>query len=275
MNQNQMWNSEGGQGWVMSQSLLDRMFKPFEDLLVSAVSAAGPRYVLDVGCGTGATTVAIARRLGPDSRCVGIDISQPMILAARSRAEKAGVTAGFICADAETYGFDATSVDMIVSRFGVMFFADPVSAFANLRGAARDGAMLRCIVWRSPAENPFMTAAEQAAEPSLPGVSERLPNEPGQFGFADRDHVQRILTESGWREINIAPLEVQCVFPASELERYVSSVGPVGRSLQRADDNTRTRVIQAVLPAFDPYVHGTEVRFTAACWIVGAHARTS
>jgi SAM-dependent methyltransferase len=272
MNQNQIWNSTGGQGWVMSQSLLDYMFKPFEELLADTVSAASPRHVLDVGCGTGATTVAIARRLDLDSSCVGIDISQTMVAAARARAEKDGVTASFICSDAETYGFDPASIDMIVSRFGVMFFNDPIRAFANLRGAAADGASLRCIVWRSPAENPFMTAAEQAAEPFLPGVSKRLPNEPGQFGFADRDHVQGILTESGWGGIDIAPIDLPCVFPGSELELYVSTLGPVGRALQSADDDTRTNVIQATRPAFDPYLHGAEIRFTAACWIVDAHA---
>jgi len=272
MNQSQMWNSTGGQAWVMSQSLLDHMYKPFEDVLVDAVSLTSPRHVLDVGCGTGATTVAIARRLDPNGSCVGIDISQPMIAAARARAEEDGVTASFICADAETYAFDAASIDMIVSRFGVMFFNDPIRAFANLRGAAADGAPLRCIVWRSPAENPFMTAAEQAAEPLLPGVSKRLPNEPGQFGFADHDHVRRILTASGWRGIDIAPIDVDCVFPASELEFYVGTLGPVGRSLQSADDDTRARVMQATLPAFDPYRRGDEIRFSAACWLVDARA---
>lgn len=272
MNQSQIWNGTGGQGWVMSQSLLDHMFQPFEDLLVDAVSVASPRHVLDVGCGTGATTVAIARRLDGDSSCVGIDISQPMIAAARARAEKDGVTASFICADAETHGFDAASIDMIVSRFGVMFFNDPVRAFANLRGAAANRASLRCIAWRSPAENPFMIAAEQAAERLLPGVSRRVPSEPGQFGFADPDHVRRILTASGWRGIDIAPIEAPCVFPASALELYVSTMGPVGRSLQGADDDTKMKVMQATRPAFDPYLHGTEIRFTAACWIIDAHA---
>lgn len=272
MNQSQIWNSTGGQGWVSSQSLLDQMYKPFEDLLVDAVSVASPGRVLDVGCGTGATTVAIARRLDPDGGCVGIDISQPMIAAARARAEKDGVRASFICADAETHAFEAASIDMIVSRFGVMFFNDPIRAFANLLGAAADGAPLRCIVWRSPAENPFMTAAEQAAEPLLPGVSKRVPNEPGQFGFADHDNVRRILTASGWRAIDIAPIDVPCVFPASKLESYVGTLGPVGRSLQSADDDIRTRVMQATLPAFDPYRHGADIRFTAACWLVGARA---
>jgi SAM-dependent methyltransferase len=270
--QNEIWNGTGGQGWVMSQALIDRTFKPLEDLLTDTVSSALARRVLDVGCGTGATTVAIARRLGTDGSCLGIDLSEAMIDAARARAERDGVTASFVCSDAQTYLFDSASVDMIISRFGVMFFSDPIRAFTNLRNAAAKSARICCIVWRSPAQNPFMTAAEQAAEPLLPGVSKRVPNEPGQFGFADRAWVQNILTQSGWHAIDIAPIDVPCAFPASELELYLSCLGPVGRALQGLDDQTRAKVIQVVRPAFDRYLHGAEVRFTAACWLIDARA---
>jgi hypothetical protein len=153
-----------------------------------------------------------------------------------------------------------------------MFFSEPIRAFANLRNAATKGATLCCIVWRSPEQNPFMTAAEQAAEPLLPGVSKRVPNEPGQFGFADRAWVQNILTQSGWHNIDLAPIDVPCAFPASELELYLSRLGPVGRALQCVDDQTRAKVIQVVRPVFDRYLHGAEVRFTAACWIINACA---
>ena len=272
--QKEIWNGTGGQGWVTSQALLDRTFKPLEDLLTDTVSSALARRVLDVGCGTGATTVAIARRLGTDGSCLGIDLSEAMIDAARARAERDGVTASFVCSDAQTYPFASASVDMIISRFGVMFFSDPIRAFTNLRSAAFKDARLYCIVWRSPAQNPFMTAAEQAAEPLLPGVSERVTNEPGQFGFADRAWVQGILTKSGWDQIDITPIDVPCAFPASELELYLSRLGPVGRALQDADDQTRTKVIGVVRPAFDGYLYGAEVRFTAACWIIDARAGT-
>lgn len=270
--QNRIWNGTGGQGWVEAQALLDQTFQPFEDLLVEAVWQASAKGVLDVGCGTGATTVAVARRLGADGSCLGVDISEAMIDAARARAEREGVPATFICSDAQTYEFDPAVVDMIISRFGVMFFDDPIRAFANLRRTASNGADLRCIAWRSPAENPFMTAAEQAAEPLLPGVSERVPNAPGQFGFADRVRVQDILTQSGWGKIDIAPIEVPCAFPASELVLYLSRLGPVGRALQGTDDLTRAKVIESVQPAFDPYLDGAEVRFTAACWMISARA---
>lgn len=269
--QSEIWKGTGGRGWVSAQALLDEVLRPLEDLLVDAVSAAA-RSVLDVGCGTGGTTVAVARRIGAEGSCLGIDISEVMIEAARDRAERAGVSARFICADAQTYAFEPATVDMILSRFGVMFFGDPVQAFANLLRVARDGAGLCCLVWRGPAENPFMTVAERAAEPFLPGVSRRAPDEPGQFGLAEAARVREVLTRSGWRGIDVAPIDVPCAFPVSELNLYLTQLGPVGRALQRTDRATRERVIEAIRPAFDRYVEGNEVRFNAACWMVRARA---
>ncbi|MFL9868168.1 class I SAM-dependent methyltransferase [Paraburkholderia fungorum] len=267
-----LWNGSSGRAWVAAQQVLDQMFKPFEDLLVDGIGAgSGPR-VLDVGCGMGSTTLAAARQLGAKGRCVGADISAPMITAARTRAERERSTASFICADAQTHAFEPASFDRIMSRLGVMFFDDPVAAFTNLRRAASDGAELRCIVWRSAADNPFMTTAERAAAPLLPGLPVRQPGAPGQFAFADPDKVSSILEQSAWTGIDIQPLDVDCTLPKSELTDYFTRLGPVGLILQNADERTRAQVIETVRDAFDPYVHGTEVRYTAACWMVGARA---
>src|SRR5262245_45274464 len=122
--QTRLWNGFGGRAWVEVQELLDQVFRPFEDLLVDAVRAASGSRVLDVGCGTGSATLAVARLLRATGRCTGIDISDPMIAAARSRAERERTPANFIRANAETHAFDPASFDMIISRFGVMFFDD-------------------------------------------------------------------------------------------------------------------------------------------------------
>ncbi|MCC8955254.1 class I SAM-dependent methyltransferase [Bradyrhizobium sp. Pear77] len=267
-----LWNGAAGRAWVETRDVLEGMFKPLEELLVQAVVDAAASHVLDIGCGTGAATFAVADGLGPQGHCTGIDISEPMIAAARDRAEREGRPAGFICADAQTHGFALASFDIIISRLGVMFFADPVQAFANLRRAARPGAALRFIAWRGAAENPFMTTAERAAKPLLPGLPARRPDAPGQFGFADRNRVARILEDSGWGAIAIEPVDVALRFPASELTRYVSRLGPVGTMLQGMEEPRRTQVIEAVRGAFDRYVHGNEIRFTAACWMVAARA---
>jgi ubiquinone/menaquinone biosynthesis C-methylase UbiE len=267
-----LWNGTAGQAWVDAQDLLDSMLQPIEDMLVAAASSASARSVLDVGCGTGSTTVAIARSLGQGGRSIGIDVSEPMLAAAERRAEREGVPASFVRGDAETYPFKSTEFDMVVSRFGVMFFGDSVRAFANLRRAARPRATLRFFARRDPAENPFMTTAERAAAPFIPNLPARDPDGPGQFAFAKEAKVRRILDESGWTAIEVEPVDIECMLPESELVPYFTRLGLLGRVLHEADDRTRCQVIEIVRAAFDPFVHGSEVRFTAACWTVGAAA---
>ena len=270
--QTKLWNGLAGEAWVEAQELLDQMFKPFEALLAEAVLAKSADSVLDVGCGTGGTTLAVARLPGTKRHCVGIDISEPMLTAARARAEREGTPASFIRADAQTYAFEPARFDVIISRFGVMFFDDPVRAFANLRRAAQDHAGLRFIAWRGGEENPFMTTAERAAAPLLPNLPARQPGAPGQFAFSDQRRVCNILEESGWAEIDIRPIDVACTLPERGLIHYLTRLGPLGRVLHEVDDQTRARVIETARAAFDPYVDGEQVRFTAACWMADAGA---
>ena len=265
-----LWNGSAGRGWVEAQSALDRLFEPFRDLLVAAATERRAQRVLDVGCGTGGTSLAVARQLGPSGIVVGVDISEPMIALARQRAELESAPPRFICADAQTHAFEPASFDLIVSRFGVMFFDDAVRAFANLRNAAAPDAELHVIAWRGPAENPFMTAAERAAAPFFLDLPARRDDEPGQFAFADRGRVYSILERSGWAGIHIEPLDVACSLPEAELNTYISRLGPLGRALQQVHERARSQIIGAVRAAFDPYVHGPEVHFTAACWTIGA-----
>ena len=168
---------------------------------------------------------------------------------------------------------NARDFDLIVSRFGVMFFDDPVQAFANLRRAAREDARLNFIAWRSASENPFMTTAERAAAPLLPHLPARQPGAPGQFAFADQERVRAVLVESGWSKIEIQPIDMVCAMPENDLVPYLTWLGPVGLLLQEADERTRAQVVDTLRAAFAPYVHGGEVRFDAACWQVSARAQ--
>ncbi|MGH8025696.1 MAG: class I SAM-dependent methyltransferase [Pseudoxanthomonas sp.] len=273
VDQKALWNGPAGRAWVANQRLLDPLFAPFEALLASDEMLGTATRVLDVGCGTGATTLAIARRLGAQGACVGIDLSEPMAAVARTRAEQEHSRAHFLAADAQTHAFERADFDLIVSRFGVMFFDDPVLAFANLRRAAREDARLTFIAWRSASENPFMTAAERAAAPLLPTLPVRQPDAPGQFAFADPDRVRAVLAESGWSDIDIRPIDVACAMPESDLIPYLTWLGPVGLLLQTADKCMRALVIDTLRAAFSPYVQGGEVRFDAACWRVSARAQ--
>ena len=265
-----LWNGHAGEVWVEAQALVDRLFRPIEDFLAESYVEQGGGRALDIGCGTGSIARAVTRRSGAQGSCTGIDISGPMIAAARLRAAREGLATSFIQADAQTHGFEPGSFDIILSRFGVMFFDDPVQAFANLRRASSDGALLHMVVWRSAAENPFMTTAERAAAPFMPDMPQRVPHAPGQFAFADPDYVRLILEKSGWTDIDIAPADFGCTMSETDLIPYFTRFGFLGLLLGQADDDLRARIVENVRPAFDPFVHGDEVRFTAACWVVSA-----
>lgn len=261
------WNGPSGRAWVDSQATLDALFKQLENALVETVP---PGRVLDVGCGTGGTTAAVAERLGPHGSAVGVDISAPMIEAARNR----GVArTSFIEADAQEYAFEPASFDTVISRFGVMFFADPVRAFTNLRRATKAGGGARLIVWRALEDNPFMTTAERAAAPLLPELPPRVADAPGQFALADPDRVRGILTDAGWTKVSLDPLDADCTMPESELIGYFTRLGPVSQLLPAIPEPRRSEIVRTVRAAFEPFVHGSEVRFTAACWLITAEAR--
>lgn len=271
--QHALWNGPSGEVWVEAQALLDGMFAPLAEQLAGAVPAGQPAQVLDVGCGTGAVCLAITARLGEGGHCSGVDISAPMIARAVERAAAAGLQIDFAVGDAQRHRFAPARLDRIVSRFGVMFFDDPVQAFANLRQATRSGGTLHALAWRSAAENPFMTTAERAAAPLL-ALPPRTADGPGQFAFADRQRVRGILADSGWRDIEVTAVDQVCSIRAADLHRYVSLLGPVGGMLRgpRIDAALRTRVLQVVEQAFAPFVQGDRVEFVAACWALRAVA---
>ncbi len=265
------WNGPAGRTWTAGQALLDEAFAGFVPLLAEAVDPGAA--VLDVGCGTGATTLALAERAGATGRAVGIDVSAPMLERARERATAAGSSASFVRADAEAEPFAAASFDRIASRFGVMFFADPTAAFANLRRATRPGGRLRWVVWRDRGDNPFMTLAERVAAPWIGPPAPVDPTAPGQFGLADPVRMHALLEAAGWSDVAIAPVDVPCGFPADGLPFYSSRIGGVARQIADRDDVDRDAVHAALLRAYaDEYGDGDRVRFTAACWLVQATA---
>ncbi|WP_099020685.1 class I SAM-dependent methyltransferase [Mycolicibacterium palauense] len=161
---------------------------------------------------------------------------------------------------------------MVVSRFGVMFFDDPVAAFANLRAATRSGGRLAFVCWRDPASNPFMGVAERAAGPLLPDLEPAQPAASGPFAFADPDRLRAILDAGGWGSVTITPVDVPCALARDALKPYLTRMGPIARVLPTLDDQTRTRVVAAILEAAEEYVVDDEARYTAACWMVNARA---
>jgi SAM-dependent methyltransferase len=273
MQQATLWNDASGKAWVDLQPVLDEVLAPFARLLVDAGFPGEGGSVLDIGCGAGATTLAMARRLGNAGRCVGLDISEPLVALARTRAQADGLeSAEFVAADAQTYAFEPACFDAVISRFGVMFFEDPGAAFANIRKAVKPGSRLVFVAWRSPAENGFMTAAARAAAPFLPPAPPPDPNAPGQFAFADGAKVWRIIEASGWSSIDVEKADIPCQVREADLMTYATRLGPVGAALREVDPATAEKVMSALPGAFARFVHGGMARFNAASWLVTARA---
>lgn len=265
------WNAEGGEVWVRSQDLLDRLNAPIGEAVVARADPGPGRRALDVGCGAGATTLAMARRLGPDGSCVGVDVSGPLLALARRRAEaETAAHAAFVEADAQDHAFAPGEFDVILSRFGVMFFTDPDAAFANLRRALRPDGELVFACWRSPADNPLTQVALETAAPLLSQPPPPPREGPGRFAFADPDHVRGVLARSGWRDVEIAPLDAPMPVTLDEMMILSLELGTLGPILRREDAAVRARVTEAVKARLRTYVEDGVVPLAAACWLVTA-----
>lgn len=265
------WNGRAGQTWSDLQPLIDGMFSGFIPLLVQPLNEE-MQSILDVGCGAGALTLAAAERAGTQANCVGIDISAPLVSLAKTRASSAGrPDLTFRVADAQVAAFEPESFDAILSRFGVMFFDDPVAAFGNLHRATRPGGRLRFAAWRAPSENAFMGVAKRAIG-HLVDFPAYEPDAPGQFGFAHRDRVAVLLAAAGWQNVRLDPVDVPCGFPAETLPAYATRMGPLGALWEDIDARKRAEIEALLRDAYRPYEHEGEIRFTASCWLADATA---
>ncbi len=269
------WNGPGGQRWADRQQAQDILLAPILDLLVAHAGPEPGERVLDVGCGSGATTIAFARKVAPSGHVLGIDVSGPMLARARQNAP-AELPIDFVLADATVYPFDPASVDLLVSRFGVMFFAEPAVSFANLRKALRPSGRLAFICWREPRENPFFMAPLQAVYKHVPKLPPQGPEDPGPFAFASEDRVHRILTEAGYKSVAMQPHDLALdVAIGQGLETAVQGaleIGPASRALQDHPAEVREAARNSIREALMPFVQGQSVALPASIWIVSARA---
>jgi SAM-dependent methyltransferase len=238
---------------------------------VAAVGAG--EAVLDVGCGTGATLLRLAELAGPAGQVLGCDVSAPMLALARQRA--AGIAhVGIMQADAQAHRFPAAAFDAVVSRFGVMFFADPVAAFANLRQALRPGGRVAFVCWAPLADNPFFRLPMQAAVRRLGPVEPAPPRAPGPMAFGEPDYVREILAGAGYHDIVIderRPDLLGLPTPAATAD-FVCEMGPVARLIaeRQADGATAAAVHADIAEAFAAYQRDGRVRIPCCLYIVRA-----
>lgn len=269
--QHAYWNEGAGQAWVELQDLLDRQLEPLGDQAMGELAPRSGERVLDIGCGTGQTTLQLAARVGPQGSALGADISRPMLEIARRRAGAGQLSqVEFVDADAQTYPFGAGSLDAVFSRFGVMFFADPRAAFVNIRNALRPGGRMAFVCWRSMAENPWMRPAAGNVFADVLAPPPPEPGAPGPFAFADPEHVRGILADAGFADIAIAPHDAQ--LGANNLEDTIKlslGVGPLG-ALLRERPEKRDEVIVELRKAFAARLQGGKVVQDGATWVVTA-----
>ncbi|HUO91625.1 MAG TPA: class I SAM-dependent methyltransferase [Rhizomicrobium sp.] len=272
-NQDQIeyWNGRAGQNWAAQQDYTDRILGHItEAFLAFAAPKAGER-VLDIGCGCGTTTFTFAQCVGRDGSVAGIDISGPMLSVAQARAQASQADIPFIEADASTYDFQPV-FDLVASRFGVMFFAEPVGAFANIRKALAPNGRLAFVCWRAMQDNGWAMTPIAAARPLLPPQEPIDPNAPGPFAFADKDRLRDILEKAGFRHIHIEKFDGHMDMAATveEAAAKTMTIGPLSRATAEVDEATRTKIRDAVMGALKSYATPEGVRAPVACWLVRA-----
>ncbi len=264
------WNDAAGRTWASKQDQIDRQIRPLGLAAMDRLAPASGETLLDVGCGCGDTSLELARRVGAEGEVLGLDISVPMLEVARQRAADAGARGlEFREADAQTAALPGDR-DAVFSRFGVMFFSDPVAAFGNLRRALKPGGRLAFVCWRPLAENLWMRLPAETAAGLIPPAPPPEPGAPGPFAFADPDRVRRVLAEAGFTGVDIAPHDE--AIGGLDLEGTVEMsfrVGPLGAILRERPDLApvlRDRVREAM----SPWLRGEAVYLPSATWMVSA-----
>ena len=263
-------------GWLASEKHTELVAGPFGTAAMDRLGLRAGQRVIDIGCGSGGTTLALAAATGPSGEAVGVDISPAMVLAAQQQAAAAGVAhAKFVVADAQADDL-GSDFDAAYSRFGVMFFADPAAAFANIRTSLRPDGTLAFACWTNVFANEWMFvpgSAVVAVTGQLPAMP--APGQPGPFALEDPQRLEAILSEAGFTQIEITPCEETIVIPRAEVASLAAlslRVGPVRETLRTADDATAAAIEASILNALLDRVDHDELRLGAAALVARARA---
>jgi len=264
------WNGPDGEYWASRYEHLERMLSPITGPLLTFAEPRPSSTVIEVGCGCGDNTLDLARLAG---RVIGIDVSEPILAVARQRLrDLPHVT--FLLGDAAELPLDDLGAELIVSRFGVMFFGDPVAAFANLRKGLVPRGRLRFACWRTLAENPFQQVPLNALYEHVPRLPPLAPEEPGPFTFGDRERVTRILTAAGFTTPTFTPLDIEVDLAGGgtldDAIVQICDLGTVRRVLADRSESTRADAVASIRHALTPYATAEGVKLPAAVWLVGS-----
>ena len=267
------WNGPGGHTWVARQEHTDITLAPVSEALLALAAPRAGERVLDIGCGCGATTLELARAVGPAGRVAALDISAPMLAEGEARAKAAGIAnVDWLQADAATAALDG--FDLLASHFGVMFFGDPVAAFARMRRAASPGARLAFVCWRPITENPWMEVPLHAVYRHVPRRPKPDPHAPGMFAFADPQRVFEVLIAAGWAPPRLDRLDLDLDIAAGRglAEAVVQStqIGAVNSALRDQPAEALAAAIASIRAALTAHLDGASVRLPGAMWLVSS-----
>ncbi|HYZ98236.1 MAG TPA: methyltransferase domain-containing protein [Acidimicrobiales bacterium] len=274
--QHAAWNGDSGRRWVADADRRDRVLAPIADALLDGADLRPGDRVLDVGCGCGATSLAGARAVGPSGDVLGIDLSAPMLEAARARADDQGATnVSFVLGDAQTHALPPATFAVAISRFGTMFFADPVAAFANIATALAPAGRLCLATWQPLAANDWLTIPG-AVLLAGGGLPEAPPGSPGMFAQSDPATVTASLHRAGYTDIGLDAVTVTLTLgsdPADAAD-YLANTGIGQAALASIPDGQRAAALDAVQAVLADHADATGVRLAAAIWIVTATLRS-
>ncbi len=271
------WQGATGDAWATEWQRTDRSFTHLTRRLLERIGEAAFARALDIGCGAGEFTLAIARA-SPGARVIGVDISPRLLEAARQRGAAAGIAnAEFVLADAAGWRPPADfAPELLVSRHGVMFFDDPPAAFANLARLAAPGGALVFSCFRKVAENPFFAEVAALLPPGDGPPPD--PHAPGPFAFAEPGHVEGILDAGGWTGVAFEAVDFPMIAgtgadPLGEAMAYLSAIGPAARAARTLDDGARAQFLERLRALVEAHTSAGEVTLGAAAWIVTATRR--
>jgi ubiquinone/menaquinone biosynthesis C-methylase UbiE len=270
--QAEFWNGAGGQMWVQRIEDTHKLIEPLGSLIRTRAAAKPGEAILDVGCGGGQNSVELAQDVGPEGRVVGLDVSEVILDYAR-RQPDLPQNLEYVLGDAGSEDLETAAFDLLFSRFGVMFFEDPIAAFTHMHSALKPNGRVAFLCWQAPQLNPWLSVPMQAIYQFIPPPAAAEPRSPGPFAFAEEVWIREILDDAGYANVNVEGINHDISMGSlDDAVAYMMRFGPAVEALNEADEETSRKVEAAIRQAFEPFVVDGHVKGPTATWIVTADA---
>ena len=271
--QKEFWNEKKGDIWVSLEHNIDKMLGPLGDQAIKILKPKVGEKILDIGCGTGSTSQTLSNLVGESGLVTGIDISKPILnFAIKKKESKKIKNINFIQADAQNHQFSNSNYNAIFSRFGVMFFEDPIAAFKNIKKSLVRNGRLTFVCWSNREENDWINLSSNVASQFLELPPKANPKDPGPFAFEDYFYIKEILIKAGWSNIKIKAYKKKIIIgdTLDSAADFLSRMGPMSVPFENANEQTKEKVVSALKECYSKYFTPKGVEFHFSSWIVSA-----